>query len=60
MKERLPLLSSHLSVGIAEDKLDSLEEVTFPRAVASDNDIVFGRERLSNSLILVAVYVEEL
>jgi hypothetical protein len=55
MKKRLPLFSSHLGVGIAEDELYSLEEVTLSRAIAADNDIVLRRERFGNSLILVAV-----
>ena len=60
MKKRLPLFSSHLSVGIAEDKLYSLEEVTLPRPIASDNDIVLGRKRFGDSLILVTVGTKRL
>jgi len=55
MKKRLPLLSSHLSVGITENELYSLEEVTLPRAIAPNNDIVLGREWFGDSLILVAM-----
>jgi len=60
MKKRLPLFSSHLSVGITEDELYSLEEVTLPRAIAADNNIVLRREGFGNSLVLVATSTKAL
>lgn len=56
MKKRLPLFSSHLSVGIAEDKLDSLEKITLSRAIPPNDDIMFRRKRFGGSLIFVAVH----
>lgn len=53
MKKRLPLFSSHLSVCITKDELYSLEEIALSRAIAPNNDIVFRRERFSDSLIFV-------
>lgn len=53
MKKRLPFFTSHLSVGITENKLDSLEEITLPRAIAPDDNVVFWGEGLSDGLILV-------
>lgn len=55
MKKRLPLFATHLCVRIAEHKTDSCEEITLPRSIASDNNIVFWRERLDDCLIFVAV-----
>lgn len=55
MKESLSLFSAHMSVGIAKDETDSSEEVAFPGSIATNNDIVLGREGLDNRLILIAV-----
>lgn len=54
MKKSLPLFSAHMGVGIAKDKADSGEEVAFPGSIATDDDIVLGREGLDNRLILIA------
>lgn len=43
-----------MSVGIAEDKSNRREEVAFAGAVSTDNDIVLGRERFDDRLVLVA------
>lgn len=43
-----------MSVRIAEYESDGGEEVTLPRSIAADNDIVFRRERLNYRLVLVA------
>jgi hypothetical protein len=58
MKERLPLFSSHLSVGITEYELYCLEEVTLSRTIAPDNDIVFRREGFCDSLILITAVMQ--
>lgn len=55
MKESLSLFSAHMGVGIAKDKTDSSEEVAFPGSIATDDDIVLGREGLDNCLILIAI-----
>ena len=54
MKKCLSLFSSHLSIGIAEDELYGLEEITLSRAIAPNNDVVLWRERFGNGLILIA------
>jgi len=54
MNESLPLLAPHLRVSIAEDKPDGGEEITLPRAIATDNDIELWREWINNGLVLVA------
>lgn len=54
MEQRLPLLLSHLCVGIAEHKPNGGEKVTFSRSIATNDDIMFGREWLNYSLFLVA------
>lgn len=41
MKQSLPFLPSHMSVGITEDETDGRKEVTLPGSIAADNDIVF-------------------
>lgn len=55
MKESLSLFSTHMSVGITENKTDGGEEVAFPGSIAADDDIVLGREWLDDRLILIAV-----
>jgi hypothetical protein len=54
VNESLPFLSSHLRIGIAEDKTDRGEEVALAGAIATDNYIEFGRERVDDRLVLVA------
>ena len=54
MQKGLTLLSSEVSIGIAEDKSNCGEEVTLARTVAPDDDIVFRRKWLDNGLVLVA------
>ena len=58
MKERLPLFSSHLRIGITEDELYGFEEITLSRAIAPDNDVMLRREGFGDSLILVAVKLQ--
>lgn len=48
-----------MSVGIAEDKANSREEVTLPGTIAADNDVVLGGEWLNNRLIFVAEFRAE-
>lgn len=55
MQESLPLLPTHMSVGIAEDKANGREEVTLPRPIAAHDDIVLGGERLDDRLVFVTV-----
>lgn len=55
VKQSLTLLASHLSVCIAEDETNCGEEVTLARAIATDDNIVFGREGLDDRLVLVAM-----
>lgn len=43
-----------MSIGITEDEPNGREEVTLPRSIAADDDIVFGREGLNDRLVLVA------
>lgn len=40
MKESIPLLATHLRIGVAEDESDCGEEVTLPRAIASNDHVV--------------------
>lgn len=56
MKKRLSLFSTHLCVGITQDELYGLEEITFPRPVAPNYDIMLWRERFGDSLVLVTAY----
>ena len=44
-----------MSIGITKDKTDGSEEVAFPGSIATDDDIVLGRERFDHGLIFVAV-----
>jgi hypothetical protein len=56
MQQSLSLLSSHLGVGIAEHKTDGGEEIALPGAVATNDNIVLGREGLDDGLVFVAVF----
>lgn len=55
MQKGLSLLSTQMSVGIAKDKPNGRKEVTFPRPIATNNHVMFGRKRLNYRLVLVAV-----
>ena len=54
MKQCLSLFSAHLSICITENESYSRKEITLPRAIVTDNDIVLGRERFDHSLLLIA------
>ena len=54
MEQSVPLFLAHLRVGIAENKLDRLEEIALARAIAPDNDIVLRREGFCDCLVFVA------
>lgn len=54
VEESLALFAPHLGVGIAEDEANRGEEVTLARTVATDDDVVLGREGLNDRLVLVA------
>lgn len=55
VKQSLTLLSAQMGVGITENKPNGREEVTLARTIAADDNIVFGRKRLNDRLVLVAV-----
>ena len=55
MQESTSLLATHLGIRIAKHKPDCGEEVAFPRAIATHNDIVLRRKGFDNGLFLVAV-----
>ena len=54
MQKGLSLLSSQMSVGIAENEPNGCEEITFTGTIAANDHIMFGRKRLDHCLILVA------
>lgn len=54
MKKSLSLLPAEMGIGIAEDEANGSKEITFAGTVAANDDIMFGRKRLNDSLILVA------
>lgn len=54
MQEGLTLFSAEVSVGIAQDKANGREEITLAGPIAPNDDIVFGRKWLNDSLVLVA------
>ena len=60
MQESLSLLSTHMSVGIAEDKANSSKEVTLPGPIAADDDIMLGREWLDDRLIFITAIAIQL
>ena len=51
----MALFTTELGVVIAQDETDGCEEVGFARAVATDDYVVLGRERLNDCLVLVTV-----
>lgn len=55
MKQCLPFFSTHLCICIAEYETDRSEKVAFPRSVAPNDNIVFRRKGLDDSLLLVAI-----
>jgi len=55
VKKSLSLFATHLRVCIAQDESDGGEEVALAGTIATDNDIMLGRERLNDGLVLVAV-----
>lgn len=56
MEEGLPFFPPHLSVRVGEDETDGGKEVRLARAIAADDDIVFGREGLDNGLFFVSFF----
>jgi len=57
MEQGIALLPAHLSVCIAEDESDGCKEVALPRTIAPNDDIMLGRKRLNDCLLLVTVLV---
>lgn len=55
MKQSLTLLTSHLSICIAQDEADGGEEVGLSGSIATDDDIALWRERLDDCLLLVTM-----
>ena len=53
----MPLLSTHLSICIAEDETNGGEEIAFSGAIVPNYHVVFRGERLDDGLFLVAVPV---
>lgn len=54
MKQGLPLLFAHLSIGITQHESNGSKEVTLPGAISSHDDIMLGRKGLDDGLFLVA------
>ena len=54
MDEGLPLLASHLRIGVAENETNSGKEIALPRSIAADDNVEFGREGVDDGLIFVA------
>ena len=54
VKESRPFLPTHLGVRVAQYEANCGEEVALARPIPANDDIVFGRERLDDCLILVA------
>lgn len=54
MKKSLSLLPTEVGVGITKDEANGCKEITFAGTVAANDDIMLGRKRLDDSLILVA------
>ena len=59
MQERTSLLATHLGIRIAKHKSYCGEKIALSRAIATHNDIVLGRKRFDNGLLLVAVQQSE-
>lgn len=55
MKQSLSFLLAHLSVGIAKHEPNCRKKVTLARAIAPNDDIMLGRERLDDSLFTIAI-----
>lgn len=58
MKKRLALFPPHVGVGITENESNGREEVTFTGTIATDNNVVFGGERLDHGLVLVTIWMK--
>ena len=55
MQQSTSFFSAHLCICIAKYESDRGKEVTLPRAIPPHDDIVFGGERLDDSLLFVTV-----
>ena len=55
MEESLSFFTAHLSVGIAKNKPNGSKEIALARAIAANDNVVFWRERLDDSLVFVAI-----
>lgn len=54
MKKSLSLLPTEVGVCITENEANGCKEITFAGTVAANDDIMLGRKRLNDGLILVA------
>lgn len=50
----MALFSTEMGVGIAQDETNGGKEITLAGPIATDDDIVLGRKRLNDRLVLVA------
>ena len=60
MEKSLPLLAAHVGVGIAEYESDGGKKITFPGAVAPDDNIGSRGERFYDCLVFVTMSWEVL
>lgn len=60
MQQSLTLLSAEVSVRIAQDEPNRSKEITLPRTIATNDNIVLGRKGLNDRLVLVAVVIRRL
>lgn len=58
MQKSLTLFSTEVSVGIAQDESNRGKEVTLAGTIATNDNIVLGRKRLNDRLVLVAVIMK--
>lgn len=55
MQQRLALLFAHVLILVSQHEAHRREEVCLARAIAADNDVAAGRERLGPDLVLVCL-----
>lgn len=54
MQKCAPLFTAHLGVSVAEHEAYCRKEVTFPRAIAANDDIMLRRKGLNYCLVFIA------
>ena len=55
MQKSLSLFTTHLVICIAENETDGSKKIAFACPIATDDNIVMGRERFNDRLIFVAI-----